>query len=340
MKAVKLILIALGLLIGFFLIAGLIAPKEVSVQRSIKIKAPPIAVFPHIKFMDKMAKWHPWLKHDPKLVTSVIGTEGTVGAVRQWESDNAEVGSGQETILTIEDNAYLETEVTIEKPRKSHGINRFSLVDAGGNTQVIWQFKYEVPYPFNAMMIFSSPDGYMGEKFTEGLTGLKNILERNERTSVKYLMNEHSLQSKTYAYKRAQMSASEMNDFAVNTLKELQKKRVDSGFNKAGFPVGMIFSWDKQKDVVDYAFGIPVLDEKTLSDVEFISIDATNKAKTIFINDLYNNQTSAHDFMRSSMNKQSLNVIYPVLEIYMKGPLSETSEDVNSATRIVYRYEE
>ena len=43
MKAVKLLLIAGGLLIGALLIAGLIAPKEVEVKRSIQIKAPMVA---------------------------------------------------------------------------------------------------------------------------------------------------------------------------------------------------------------------------------------------------------------------------------------------------------
>ncbi|MDX1686009.1 MAG: hypothetical protein R3275_12295, partial [Saprospiraceae bacterium] len=62
MKVLRLILIVIAVLVVAVLIAGLFAPKEVSVQQSINIKAPPAAVFYQVRYLDKMAVWHPLLK--------------------------------------------------------------------------------------------------------------------------------------------------------------------------------------------------------------------------------------------------------------------------------------
>lgn len=339
MKAVKLLLIAGGLLIGALLIAGLIAPKEVEVKRSIQIKAPPAAVFPHIKYIDKMAAWHPWLKKDPNLLTSVVGKDGTVGAVRRWDSDHAEVGEGEETILKIEEGAYMESRVHIMSPRESEGINQLSLVDYGGNTQVIWQFKYQVPYPWNAFMLFNDGESGLGDHFSNGLQGLKNILERMERTSVNYMANDYSLETTIYAIIRKQINSSEVDQFAQESLDKLTKMRSDAGLSKAGFPAGFYYGWDMTTDIVDYAFGIPVIEKGVFEGVDYQQVSGTNQAKTIFINDLYSNRKNAHQFLQRHLTSTGLGVVFPGLEIYMKGALSEFPDE-QGATRLVYRYEE
>ena len=338
MKAIRILLIAAALLVVAVLISGLIAPKEVEVKRSIKIKAPPAAVYPHIEYIDKMAKWHPWLKKDPNVLTSVVGTDGTQGAVRRWDSENSEVGSGQETILEVEKNAYLKSKVEYSKPRTSEGISQFSLVDYGDNTQVIWQFKYEIPYPWNAFMLFSDPETGMGDYFTDGLKGLKNILERRERGSVNYLMNEYSFKGGTYAIKRQRVSMDDLDDFAQESLDQLTSQRDKAGLLKAGFPIGIFFDWDATTEEVDYAIGMPVAEEGIMEGLEYMSIPSTNKAKTIFINDLYNDRKAAHRSIQRQMTKQGLNIVFPGLEIYMKGALSEFKGEA-SATRVVYRFE-
>lgn len=338
MKALRLLLIAVAILVAALLIGGLIAPNEVHVKRSVSIKAPPAAVFANLQYIDKVAIWHPLLKKDPNVLTSAIGEDGTVGAIRRWESEIPEVGRGEETILEVEKNAYLKSKVEVMQPRSSEGISSFSLVDYGGNTQVIWEFKYEIPYPWNAFMIFNDGQDELGAYFSNGLTGLKNILERRERRAVNYLINDHDLRGNSYAIIRETIDIDRIEDFAEKSLEDLTQKRSDAGLNKAGFPAGFIYEWNTEEGKVDYAFGIPVPEEGALEHEDYLTVEGTNKAKTLFINDLYGDRENAHRAIRAQMTNSGLDIIYPALEIYMKGQLSEFPED-NSATRLVYRYE-
>ncbi|MDX1686138.1 MAG: SRPBCC family protein [Saprospiraceae bacterium] len=335
MKVLRLILIVIAVLVATVLIAGLFAPKEVSVQQSINIKAPPAAVFYQVRYLDKMAVWHPLLKKDPNLLTTVIGEDGTVGAVRRWESNDPKVGDGESTILTVEENAYIEYKVNTKSPKTSEGISRFSLVDRSGNTQVIWQFKYEVPYPWNAFLLVSQPTDQLNDYFNEGLRGLKNIMERRERLHVNYMVNDYSMEGGTYAYMREELPAEKIDSFAKRSLKLLTRLRTEAGLLKAGFPIGIIYNWDRQKDLVDYALAIPVVEEDVFPIAKFVTLEDEPVAKTLFVNDLYNDRPSAHAFIEGKLKKEGLEIEYPVFEIYMKGTLAEGSDD-NSATRLVY----
>jgi hypothetical protein len=338
MKAVRLVLIAGGLLIALVLVAGLIAPKDVTIERSTLIKAPSTAIFPHIKYIDKMAAWHPWLKKDGNLLTSVEGQDGTLDAIRKWDSKNPDVGTGQERIVALVENEMIETDVHVLTPKESHAKSKFVLTDVQGQTQVIWQFKYEVPYPFNAFMMFSDPTSELEKGFSNGLAGLKKILERMERSAVNYMATEYQWRGGLYIIRREKIARTEQLPFAQNALKELMDIRNNAGLKRAGYPIGLIYEEDNETGQIDYAFGIPVYTADDLEDVETVEIQSGAQSFALFVNDLYGDGKKAHSFLTNHINDLGKKELHPNIEEYLKGPLSEEMSG-SASVRVIHRYE-
>ena len=335
MKALKLVLIAATLLVALFLIVGLFAPKEVEVRRSTKINAPTAAVFPHLQYFDKLIKWHPWFQKDPNLLQSVKGNDGQVGAIRRWDSKMADVGSGEETILEVVDRSYIKTDVNIKSPRASRGINQFSLVDANNRTQVIWQFKYTVPYPFNSFLLFGTDVQPLEKVFSQGLQVLKQKIENFEKSAVNYMVNEQDFAGGTYLVRRATLKNDQIKDFAEQAMTELRDIRQNAGLKRAGFPVGMVYSVDHDAKTVDYAYGLPV-GASSLGNEEIIELAPKSDVQSIFVVDLVTNRISAHRFMEKHMKRSEKNIAYPIIEIYYKGKMAEKDGSEGNAARFLY----
>ena len=335
MKALKLVIIAAAILLALFLIVGLFAPKEVEVRRSTQIKAPTAAVFPHLQYFDKMVEWHPWFRKDPNLLQSVKGKDGQVGAIRKWDSKLAEVGTGEETILEVVDRAYIKTDVNIKSPRASRGINQFSLVDANNQTQVIWQFKYTVPYPFNSFLLFGTDVKPLEKLFSQGLQVLKQQIENFEKSAVNYMVNDQDFPGGTYIVRRKTVKKDELNTFAENAMTELRDIRQNAGLKRSGFPVGLIYGLDYEAKTIDYAYGIPVNSTTGLEDEDLLKLAPRSDVKSIFVVDLISNRLDAHKFMEKHMNQAGKNIDYPVIEIYYKGKIAENDTQGNAA-RFLY----
>jgi len=169
----------IGGLILLVLVLALIAPKSYDVFRTIEINKPRSDVFAYLKYLKKQEEWSPWQKKDPNMEKKFTGTDGTVGAVSYWNG-NKEVGEGEQEITKIIEGERMEGELRFLKPWKSTS-NCYLQADEIGvkSTKVTWGFTGKNKFPFSIMMLFMSMDKMVGKDFEEGLSDLKNILEKN-----------------------------------------------------------------------------------------------------------------------------------------------------------------
>src|SRR5262245_47870684 len=73
-------------------------PAEAVVTRSTEIAAPPEKVFAIVGDLNRLPEYSPWAEIDPKTkYTYEVPTSG-LGQKMSWVSDNANVGSGSQTI--------------------------------------------------------------------------------------------------------------------------------------------------------------------------------------------------------------------------------------------------
>jgi len=165
------IVVILLLLVAF-------APKKYNLNRSITIQKARPEVFQYLKLMKNQDHWSPWKKRDPGMKQTFTGEDGNVGFISHWDSDHKQVGSGEQEILSLEENKRIESALRFLKPWKSESNGYFDLEDAdGGATKVTWGFHGTNKPPMNVMMLFYNMDKAVGKDFEQGLADLKKVLE-------------------------------------------------------------------------------------------------------------------------------------------------------------------
>lgn len=119
MSIVFIILGIVATIVLLFLMVALILPKHYSVTVSETINKPKKTVYDYVSLFHNQIQYSEWLKADPNLQPTVVGTDGTVGAVLKWESYNEDknknVGKGEQEIKKM-DESTIEVELRLIKP--------------------------------------------------------------------------------------------------------------------------------------------------------------------------------------------------------------------------------
>jgi uncharacterized protein YndB with AHSA1/START domain len=178
MKILKTILIAVGILIAIPLIVSLFVKKEYEVEREIIIDKPKEEVFDYVKFLKNQDNYSKWATMDPDMKKTYSGTDGTVGFVSAWESDNKDVGIGEQEIKKITEGERIDFELRFFEPFESTSPAYMTTKSMSENqTKVKWGFNGHMDYPMNIMMLFMDFEKLIGDDLNTGLKNLKSVLE-------------------------------------------------------------------------------------------------------------------------------------------------------------------
>ena len=179
MKIVKKILIAIVVLVAIILIAALFIKKDMKAEREVVINKPKQEVYDYIKMLKNQNSYSKWARKDPNMKKDYRGTDNTVGFVSAWESDNGEVGKGEQEIKKIDEGKRIDYELRFMKPMESTAA-AYMITDslAPSQTRVKWGFVGNISYPFNFIRLFMDMEKSVGDDFEEGLRNLKGIVEK------------------------------------------------------------------------------------------------------------------------------------------------------------------
>lgn len=179
MRILKKILIVIGILIAIPLIVALFVKKDYAVEKEIVINKPKIEVFDYIKFLKNQDNYSKWNNLDPNMKKTYTGTDGTVGFISHWESDNEEVGWGEQEIKKITEGERIDFELRFIKPFEATE-PAFMTTEAisENQTKVKWGFSGHMNYPMNLVMLFMDFEQMIGDDLQTGLTNLKSVLEQ------------------------------------------------------------------------------------------------------------------------------------------------------------------
>lgn len=179
MKILKRILFVVLALVGIVLITGLFVKKEMHAEREIVINKPKAEVFNYVKHLKNQNEYSKWASMDPAMKTAFKGTDAAVGFVSAWESDNGEVGKGEQEIKGIKEGERIDTEIRFKEPMESTAqayMTTEAVSDA--QTKVKWGFDSKMTYPFNVIRLFMDVDKMIGDDFQTGLNNLKTKMEK------------------------------------------------------------------------------------------------------------------------------------------------------------------
>lgn len=175
MKILKRILIGIAVIIAIPLITALFVRNNYSVSSSIIINKSKVEVFDYIKSLKNQENYNVWIKMDPELKKEYMGTDGTIGAKCSW---NGESGKGEQEIVSITEGEKVDLVLRFIEPME--GLANASLAaeaTSDNETKVTWSFSSSISYPFNFLLLCNM-EGMMKENLDQGLTSLKEVLEK------------------------------------------------------------------------------------------------------------------------------------------------------------------
>jgi uncharacterized protein YndB with AHSA1/START domain len=178
MKILKTILIVIVAIVALFLVVAAFAKSDYKVVREVTINAPKAEVFDYVKYLKNQDYYSVWATMDPAMEKTYSGTDGTVGFVSAWDSDNKDVGKGEQEIIAIDPGNQIDYELRFIEPFEQTDFAYISTEAIGNNaTLVKWGFFGKMKYPMNMMLLFMDMDEMLGPDLEKGLQTLKGNLE-------------------------------------------------------------------------------------------------------------------------------------------------------------------
>jgi hypothetical protein len=167
--------IILGVL-AVILVASFILPKSFNVSAEIIIDKPCKEVFDYVKILKNQEKYSVWVMADPNIKIEYKGTDGTVGFISSWTSENKNVGVGAQEIKAIKEGERYDVELRFEKPFKATNQAYTTTTPVEGNrTKVTTVFTGSNPIPMNLMSFMIRK--MLLRDMNQNMTNLKSILE-------------------------------------------------------------------------------------------------------------------------------------------------------------------
>jgi effector-binding domain-containing protein len=175
MKKLKNFLIGLLIVALALLIVAFFLPRQVHVERSGTIEAPPKVVFNQVNNLHTWEKWAVWNQIDPEMKVEFENTGVGEGAAYTWESEDSNVGSGRLTITASEPYDSIATEMDFMEKGTSSGYFLFEEVEKG--TKVTWGFDTDLGNNPAARWMGLMFDSMLGKDFEKGIENLGVVSE-------------------------------------------------------------------------------------------------------------------------------------------------------------------
>jgi hypothetical protein len=179
MTTLKIIALCIAAVVITFLVTAAITPRSYQVERSIVIQKPKAEVFEYIKQLKNQKNWSVWQAIDTTAIITYKGKDGKVGFIAGWDSQNNQVGKGEQEIKKIVDGDSIVYELRFERPFKSTSpTSMHTLAINDHETKVTWKFTGNMPYPMNIMLLVFDLENMISKDLDQGLRNLKALLEQ------------------------------------------------------------------------------------------------------------------------------------------------------------------
>ena len=175
MKAFKITIIALLALVVLAVVAGVLLPSTVHVERSTVIEAPPSTVFALVNGFSQFNRWSPWFEMDPEARFTYEGPAFGPGAKMSWVSDNPHVGSGSQEITSA--TPFERVEIHDDFGDQGSAEVSFTIEKVDSGSRITWDFDTDLGWNlidrYQGLMF----DKWVGQSYESGLEKLKEIAE-------------------------------------------------------------------------------------------------------------------------------------------------------------------
>ncbi len=173
------ILVVVTVLIAIPFIMAIFTKDEYTVERAVAINKPKQDVFNYIRLLKNQSNYSKWVMMDPNAIMEYKGTDGTVGFSSAWDSENKQVGKGEQTITKITEGDRIDLAVHFIRPFEGYSTAYLSVESLSpAQTKVKWGFNGKMAYFMRVMHIIMNMKKMIGKDLQTGLDNLKGVLEK------------------------------------------------------------------------------------------------------------------------------------------------------------------
>lgn len=337
MKALKILVISIGLLAAVYLILALFGSSTCHVERSTMINADPMKVHAEVDNLKHWKSWSYWDNIDTAMKSSYEGPDAGVGAIHRWESENENVGKGSLTITESEPGKKVITELAFEGMGTS--IGGWTMQDTAGMTKVTAYMDMDISFFARPIMMFMDMDGMLGADFEKSLEGLKKHVESLPTEAlVEYQMEMSNVPGYKIMSIKDSASLMELSAKLGPLYGEIQGEMQKQGLSQAG-PVVAIYDkveYRPEGMYFWYSAGIPVdKPGKSTARVNYWESDPAVAAVKCNYYGGYNGMGGAHEAIDKYMKDNNKVQNGAVWEVYVTDPMVE-ADSTKWLTEIYY----
>jgi carbon monoxide dehydrogenase subunit G len=160
---------------------GLFLPRQIHVERSIAVNAPPAAVFGIVNGFARFNEYSPWFEADPSATYTYEGPATGVGAKMSWASEDRGVGSGSQQIVKSEPPRSVQSRLEFGGDGTAFATWTIDAVDGGSN--VTWALDTDLGMNPAMRYMGLAFDRLIGRDYERGLARLKSLAESQPATN-------------------------------------------------------------------------------------------------------------------------------------------------------------
>ncbi|MCF8372262.1 MAG: SRPBCC family protein [Bacteroidales bacterium] len=325
MKALKIIVLALVIIVGLILAVAAFLPKTVEMGNSIEISASESVVFNQVNNFPNWEKWSPFKSDD--MTTEYEGPTAGVGAKRTWTSEK--MGSGSQIIDESTPFSSIETSLDFGADGKSTSTWTFEKMDVG--VKVTWGMTMiDLSWPMGRIFGLMAP-GWMDPFFTKGLQSLKDTCEAMPDYSG---INEIvTTPATTYAINDSCLLADmemKMGEVYGKLVQFFMKNQLEM----AGPPLCIYHVWNPE-GFIHFEAAIPTM--QTIGDQGEIVVSGISESKAVeylYVGS-YDGLGTGHELLGNYISDCGYQMAGSPYEEYLTDPSNEP-DPAKWQTRIVY----
>ena len=152
-------------------------PKDMLIQKSVIINKPSFEVYEYLRYSAHQNEFSVWNMADPNQKITSIGTDGQVGYIYSWDSDQKNVGAGSQEIINLIDGQQIEYKLDFKRPMKNTAFSKFVIQKISDNkTEVSWDFRGPTKFPMSLFTFILKR--ILGKDIATSLENLKVRLEK------------------------------------------------------------------------------------------------------------------------------------------------------------------
>jgi effector-binding domain-containing protein len=317
MKALKRILIALGIILALMLVIAAFLPSAYNVERSVIIKTKSSVIISQIVDLRKWDCWSPWKDQDSAATYKYNDTVGTGG----WMEWNGKVvGHGRLSIEKTDGEKSIAYTLRFFEPMDNKATGSFLLAESDSGTKVTWTIGGDVPYPIGRIMfLFMDMDKMMGGDFEKGLARLKTCSEASGKYT--YEVKEKNVESQIIATIHKKIGLGKIGQTLGECYGEIMTFMQKSGLTQTGPTMAITLAFDSLN--WDFEAAIPV--DKEIKGSGPIEVKKSYSGRAVYVvyQGPYEKTMQAYMDLDNYMKENKLEQIGGPWECYITDPGKE-----------------